>query len=147
VDGLVVSASAVEHLGYQDRVTEVFTTEVVVPAPGQGALGLQILKSSKDLLKMVKHLDDPVARVEIEAERAFQREITSDPMIPIGALAKLDGSHLRLEGVIADREGVKIYRDEEEGRAGDEEQIGARLARRLLLDGARALLDSTESSH
>ena len=147
VDGLVVSASAVEHLGYQDRVTEVFTTEVVVPAPGQGALGLQILKSSKDLLKMVKHLDDPVARVEIEAERAFQREITSDPSIPIGALAKLDGTDLHLEGIIADREGLKIYRDEEGGKAGDEEQIGARLARRLLLDGARALLSAAESSH
>ncbi len=147
VDGLVVSASAVEHLGYQDRVTEVFTTEVVVPAPGQGALGLQILKSSKDLLKMVKHLDDPVARVEIEAERAFQREITSDPLIPIGALAKLDGTDLHLEGVIADREGLKIYRDEEGGKVGDEEQIGARLARRLLLDGARALLSAAESSH
>jgi hydroxymethylbilane synthase len=147
VDGLVVSASAVEHLGYQDRVTEVFTTEVVVPAPGQGAVGIQVAKASKELLKAVKHLDDPVARVEIEAERAFQREITSDPSIPIGALAKLDGTQLRLEGVIADRDGVKVYRDEEEGKAGDEEQIGARLARRLLLDGARALLSPTESSH
>jgi len=147
VDGLVVSASAVEHLGYQDRVTEVFTTEVVVPAPGQGALGLQVLRNGKELLKAVKHLDDPVARVEIDAERAFQREITSDPTVPIGALAKLDGTSLRLEGVIADREGLKIYRDEEEGKAGDEEQIGARLARRLLLDGARALLAPAESSH
>ncbi len=147
VDGIVVSASAVEHLGYQDRVTEVFTTEVVVPAPGQGALGIQVAKTSKDLLKAVKHLDDAVARVEIEAERAFQREITADPSVPVGALAKLDGAHLRLEGVIADREGLKVYRDEEEGRAGDEEQIGARLARRLLLDGARALLSPAESSH
>ena len=147
VDGLVVSASAVEHLGYQDRVTEVFTTEVVVPAPGQGALGIQVAKGSKELIKAVKHLDDPIARVEIEAERAFQREITSDPSIPIGALAKLDGNHLCLEGVIADREGAKVYRDQEEGKAGDEEQIGARLARRLLLDGARALISAAESSH
>jgi hydroxymethylbilane synthase len=148
VDGLVVSASAVEHMGYQDRVTEVFTTEVVVPAPGQGALGIQVARVSKDLLKAVKHLDDPVARVEIEAERAFQREITTDPSVPVGALAKLDGQSLCLEGVIADREGLKIYRDQEEGKSGDEEQIGARLARRLLLDGARALLISAaESSH
>jgi len=147
VDGLVVSASAVEHMGYQDRVTEVFTTEVVVPAPGQGALGIQVAKTSKDLLKAVKHLDDAVARVEIEAERAFQREITTDPTVPVGALAKLDGARLRLEGMIADREGLKVYRDEEEGKAGDEEQIGARLARRLLLDGARALLSPAESSH
>ncbi len=148
VDGLVVSASAVEHLGYQDRVTEVFTTEVVLPAPGQGSLGIQVARTSKDLVKAVKHLDDPIARVEIEAERAFQREITSDPSVPVGALAKLDGTSLHLEGVIADREGVKIYRDEEEGKSGDEEQIGARLARRLLLDGARALVSqNAESSH
>jgi len=147
VDGLVVSASAVEHMGYQDRVTEVFTTEVVVPAPGQGALGIQVAKTSKDLLKAVKHLDDAVARVEIEVERAFQREITTDPTVPVGALAKLDGARLRLEGVIADREGLKVYRDEEVGKAGDEEQIGARLARRLLLEGARALLSPAESSH
>ncbi len=147
VDGIVVSASAVEHLGYQDRVTEVFTTEVVIPAPGQGALGIQVAKASKDLLKAIKHLDDPVARVEIDAERAFQREVTSDPTVPVGALAKLDGTHLCLEGVIADREGLKVYRDQEDGKAGDEEQIGARLARRLLLDGARALLSPAESSH
>ncbi len=147
VDGIVVSASAVEHLGYQDRVTEVFTTEVVVPAPGQGALGIQVAKASKDLLKAVKHLDDPIARVEIDAERAFQREVTSDPTVPVGALAKLDGTRLCLEGVVADREGLKLYRDQEEGKAGDEEQIGARLARRLLLDGARALLYPAESSH
>ncbi len=147
VDGLVVSASAVEHMGYQDRVTEVFTTEVVLPAPGQGSLGIQVARASKDLLKAVKHLEDPIARVEIEAERAFQREITSDPSVPVGALAKLDGQSLSLEGVIADREGLKVYRDEEEGKSGDEEQIGARLARRLLLDGARALLLQAESSH
>jgi len=147
VDGLVVSASAVEHMGYQDRVTEVFTTEVVVPAPGQGALGLQVAKTAKDLIKALKHLDDPIARVEIEAERAFQREITTDPSVPVGALAKLDGNSLCLEGVIADREGLKIYRDQEEGKSGDEEQIGVRLARRLLLDGARALLVPAESSH
>jgi hydroxymethylbilane synthase len=147
VDGLVVSASAVEHMGYQDRVTEVFTTEVVLPAPGQGALGIQVAKTSKDLLKVVKHLEDPVARVEIEAERAFQREVTTDPTVPVGALAKLDGTRLCLEGMIADREGLKVYRDQEEGKAGDEEQIGVRLARRLLLDGARALLSPAESSH
>lgn len=140
VDGLVVSAAAVEHLGYQDRVTEVFTTEVLIPAPGQGALGLQARKTQRDVIRMAKHLDDPVARAEIAAERAFQRELRSTLPIAVGALAKLDGSDLMLEGVVADRDGAQYFRDVETGRAGDEEQVGVRLARRLLLDGARALL-------
>jgi len=140
VDGLVVSASAVEHLGYQDRVTEVFTTEVVVPAPGQGALGLQVHKGSKDLLKLAKHLDDPVARSEVSTERAFLRELQSNGVVAVGALAKLDGTRLSLEGVIADRDGVQFFRDTEPGRMGDENQVAARLARRLLLDGARGIL-------
>jgi hydroxymethylbilane synthase len=140
VDGLVVSASAVEHMGYQDRVTEVFTTEVVVPAPGQGALGLQIHKGNRELLKLAKHLDDPVARSEISTERAFMRELRTSGPVAVAALAKLDGAHLVLEGVIADRDGLQYFRDMEAGRLGDEEQVAARLARRLLLDGARAIL-------
>ena len=73
-------------------------------------------------------------------------DVDLSPVWPKGS-AEESACQQRLEGVIADREGLKIYRDEEEGKAGDEEQIGARLARRLLLDGARALLTPAESSH
>ncbi len=144
VDGLVVSASAVEHMGYQDRVTEVFTTEVIVPAAGQGALGLQVHKGQKELTRLARHLDDPVARAEVETERAFLRELKAVAPIAVAALAKLNGEELALEGVIADRDGLQLFRDIETGKRGDEAQVAARLARRLLLDGARGIL--TEAS-
>ncbi|MGE5175067.1 MAG: hydroxymethylbilane synthase [Hyphomicrobiales bacterium] len=140
VDGLVVSASAVEHLGFQDRVTEIFTTAVLVPAPGQGMSAIQVRAGSRDLHRAAKHLDDPAARSEFETERAFLRELKADPAAPVGALATSEGGALRLEGVIADREGRRLYRDVETGAPGDEEQIGARLAQRLLLEGARRVL-------
>jgi len=140
VDGLIVSAAAVEHLGFQDRVTEIFTTEVLLPAAGQGASVIQIRQGSKDLLKLVKHLENPIARMEIESERAFARELKADASMAVGALASIDGQTVRLEGIVADRDGRKVVRDVEEGEAGDEVGIGSRLAQRLLLEGARRIL-------
>jgi len=140
VDGLVVSASAVEHLGYQDRVTEVLTTDVIVPAAGQGALGLQVGRGRREFARLAKHLDDPVARAEIETERAFLRELKATSPVAIAALARLEGDTLTLEGVVADRDGQEMYRESDTGERGDELQVAARLARRLLLEGARDLL-------
>lgn len=58
----------------------------------------------------------------------------------IGALASIDGQSIRLDGMVADRDGRKMVRDVEEGEAGDEEGIGSRLAQRLLSEGARRIL-------
>ena len=140
VDGLVVSASAVEHLGYQDLVTEIFTTEVLMPAPGQGIAVVQAKAGSKEWIRLAKHIDHPVARAEFETERAFLRELRADPTMPVGASATVQDDTILLEGVVADRDGRKLYRDTEDGERGDEEQVGARLARRLLLEGAKRLL-------
>lgn len=140
VDGLVVSASAVEHLGCQDRVTEIFTTAVLVPMPGQGACVVQARQGGRDLLKLAKHLDHPMARAELDCERAFLRELKTGPWAAVGALATFEGQTLRLEGVVSDRDGRKVFRDVETGKPGDEEQVGVRLARRLLLDGAQRVL-------
>jgi len=140
VDGLVVSASAVEHLGYQDRVTEIFTTEVFVPAAGQGTCVLQAREGGRELLRLAKHLDHPIARSEIESERALVRALKADPTMAVGALASIDGVRIRLEGVVADREGRRLVRGVEEGKVGDEVGIGERLARRLLEEGARRVL-------
>ncbi|HKW50673.1 MAG TPA: hydroxymethylbilane synthase [Candidatus Eisenbacteria bacterium] len=140
VDGLVVSAAAVEHLGFQDRVTEIFTTEVLLPAAGQGACVIQVRQGSKDLLKLAKHLETPTARMEIESERAFARELKADASMAIGALAAIDGQNVRLDGLVTDRDGRRAVRDVEEGEAGDEVGIGSRLAQRLLVEGARRIL-------
>lgn len=140
VDGLIVSAAAVEHLGFQDRVTEIFTTEVLVPAAGQGTSVVQARAGSKELIRLVKHVDHPIARAEIEAERAFVRELRADPSMAVGALASINGSSLRLEGIVVDREGTKQVRDVEEGKVGDEVDLGTRLARRLISEGARKVL-------
>lgn len=145
VDGLVVSASAVEHLGLQDRVTEIFTTAVLIPAPGQGSAVVQVRSSEKDLVKAAKHLNDAEARAEFDAERAFLRALGADSRAPVGALAQNDGASIRLEGVVADREGKRLFRDTESGDPKEAATIGERLAKRLLAEGGRHALASAES--
>ena len=140
LDGIVVSASAVEHLGYQDRVNEIFTTEMLLPGPGQGACAVLARSDDKERLKLFKHLDHPIARSEVDCERAFLRELEVEPSTAIGALASFDGATIRLDGAVAGEDGKRFVRDAEEGEPGDEVQIGARLARRLLLEGARRII-------
>lgn len=140
VDGLIVSASGVEHLGLQDLVTEIFTTAVLIPAPGQGSVVIQVRTSEKELVRAAKHLNDAEARSEFEAERAFLRALGADSRAPVGALAQNDGAGLRLEGVVAEREGRRIFRDVETGASSDPAAIGERLAKKLLDEGGRRAL-------
>jgi hydroxymethylbilane synthase len=135
----------VEHFGFQDRVTEIFTTEVLVPAAGQGAAVIQVRNGNKDLLKAARHLDDSIARPEFEMERAFLRELKSDYAAPVGALGVTEGNVLRLEGIIAEPDGRRVFRDVETGAPGEEAEIGVRLAHRLLLEGGRQALAAAAS--
>jgi hydroxymethylbilane synthase len=140
VDGIVVSASAVEHLGFQDRVTEIFTTEVLLPGPAQGACAVLTRPNSREVLRLVKHLDHPEARAELVCERAFLRELKADPSVAVGALASIEDGIIRLDGAVVDSSGGKMVRDAEEGETGHEEAIGTRLARRLLAEGAQRIV-------
>lgn len=140
VDGIVVSASAVEHLGFQDRVTEIFTTEVLLPGPGQGACAVLARPGSRDVLRAVKHLDHPEARAELVCERAFLRELEAGLSVAVGALASIEDGIIRLDGAVVDASGGSMVRGAEEGEVGHEEAIGTRLARRLLGEGARRIV-------
>jgi hydroxymethylbilane synthase len=140
VDGLIVSASGVEHLGLQESVTEIFTTAVLIPAPGQGSAVIQVRASEKELVKAAKHLNDPDARAEFDAERAFLKALGVDSRAPVGALAQSDETSLRLEGVVAERDGRRLYRDTETGPISDPAALGERLAKKLLAEGGRHAL-------
>lgn len=139
IDGIVVSASAVEHLGFQDRVTEIFTTEVLLPAPAQGASVVLARPTAKEVLRLLKHLDHPEARSELVCERSFLAELNAEPAHAVGALASIGSGTIRLDGAVVDPAGRTMVRDAEEGEPGEEEEIGARLAKRLLAEGARRI--------
>jgi hydroxymethylbilane synthase len=146
-EGLVMAATDAERLGWHDRVSEIFTTEVCVPTPGQGALGLETLASRKDVLAALKALDDPDSHRAVRAERAWLNELGGGDDLPAGALARIESNHLVMEAVVVSPDGLEIVRDEVEGPAAQAETLGVKLAVRMLERGAREIVEAVPDEH
>jgi hydroxymethylbilane synthase len=139
-EAVVLSAADVETLGWQDRVTEVFTTSLCLPAAGQGSLCLEVRKGEREILALTKKLNDPVSRAEINAEFFFLDAVGGARWLPAGALGRTNGKELVVEAFVASLDGKCLFKDLETGRMGEEKEIGTRLAERILDEGGRSIL-------
>jgi hydroxymethylbilane synthase len=141
-EGLVMAATDAERLGWHDRVSEIFTTEVCVPAPGQGALALEALASRKDVLAALKALDDHDSHIAVVAERAWLNELGGGDDLPAGALANVVDGRLVIEAVVVSPDGLEVVRDEIEGPVAQAETLGVKLAVRMLERGAQEIVEA-----
>jgi hydroxymethylbilane synthase len=141
-EGLVIAATDAERLGLHDQVSEIFTTEVCVPWPGQGSLALEALASRHDVLALLEAIDDAGSRAAAVAERAWLSELGDDDDLPVGALANAVGRDLVMEAVIVSPDGSEVVREEIEGPLKSAEALGAKLATRMIDRGAEEILAS-----
>ena len=110
----------------------------MLPAPGQGALAIQCRDGDDALLALVATLDDPAARAETAAERAFLRDLGAGCAAPVAALAVTTTTpRVRLQGLVASVDGSQMVRVEGEG---EPQTLGERLAQDALADGAARIL-------
>jgi len=140
-EGLVMAATDAERLGWYDRVSEIFTTEVCIPTPGQGALGLEALVERKDVIQALKTMDDQDSHRAVIAERAWLRELGEGDELAAGALANVQEGQMVMEAVVVSADGLEVVRDEAEGPAASAEALGAKLAARMLERGAREIVE------
>ncbi|MDQ7819369.1 MAG: hydroxymethylbilane synthase [Armatimonadota bacterium] len=128
-DAVVVAAAGLVRLGLAGRIAEVLPPQTMLPAPGQGAVAVQVRRDDR-LRDVVSLLDHLPTRQEVTAEQAFLRTLGAGCRLPVGALARSDGTTVRLEGGLVDPEGRHDVRGEIEGP--DPRALGEELARRLL---------------
>ena len=140
VDGLLMAAAGLKRLGLADRIGEYLALEICLPAPAQGALGLQT-RENDDAIGLVEFLRHEPTLLEVAAERALLDRLGGGCQLPIGARAWVENDGLRLAAVVADPDGRKLLRDEHAGPAHAAEHVGVELADRLLASGAGRLLD------
>lgn len=140
VDAAILACAGMERLDLADAIAEVLHRDVMLPAPGQGALGIQARENDDELRDLLDQLDDAAARAETTSERALLAGLGGGCQVPIGALAESAGDMLSLFGCVARLDGSRVLRTELAGPAADAAALGQEAAERLLADGAQAIV-------
>ncbi len=138
-DASILAVSGLVRLGLGDSITERLSPEVMLPAPGQGAIGVQCREDDHELMDFLAVLDDPEARSTTTAERAFLAGLQAGCSSPLGALARLTRDVVILEGIVLSLDGRKEIRVRGEGR--DPAALGIALAEEALAGGAARLIN------
>jgi len=141
LDGIVLACAGLERLGLEDRITEVLSTELSVPAVGQGVIGIEARADDVATHRLVAALDHADTHARLRAERAFAQELQGSCHSPLAAYAEIADGRLDLVGYVGAPDGTETYRAALGGDTSDAEAIGHELARQLSAAGAGALLD------
>jgi hydroxymethylbilane synthase len=140
LDALVLAEAGLKRLGLGDRITEILDPSWMLPAVGQGALGLESREDDLLTREVLSHLDDPATRQAVLAERAFLRAMGGGCQVPMGASGVVREGMLTLRAVVLRYDGTGRLIMEASGPAEDSEGIGQRIAESLLERGAGDLL-------
>lgn len=141
IHAIIVAAAGLKRLGFGDKITQYFTADIMLPAIGQGALGLELRRDDKKTRDMLAFLDYYPTRAAVEAERSFLVELRAGCELPVAALAQFDDESIHLDALVANLDGTRIFRDAIEGPADKAGELGTTLARTLLDAGAQQILD------
>jgi hydroxymethylbilane synthase len=139
-DALVLAAAGLRRLGLALRISAAIPVDEMLPAVGQGALGVETRSNDAETNLLVSKLNHPATRAACLAERALLRSLGGGCQLPIAAHATLDGHLLRLEALAAEPSGARIVRDSLTGEISEAETLGERLAESLKSMGALSLL-------
>jgi len=140
LDGVILAAAAMIRLDWQERITEYLPLEHFLPAVGQGALGIEIRSGDEQMAELVSVVSHRPTWCSVVAERAFIRALGGGCRAPIAALGTVDDDTLRLEGMVAGSGGQSMVRGSEEGNMSGPEEVGIRLAQKMLEMGAMQII-------
>jgi hydroxymethylbilane synthase len=142
-DAIVLAKAGLDRLGFSARITEILPPEAVLPAVGQGALGVEFLAAREDEFRFLDRLVDHETSLAVSAERAVLAELQGGCRLPLGAWARFDKGVMLLDACVLSADGSESIRRSSSGAcasAGDAVKLGKRVAGELLEAGADRLL-------
>ncbi|HZA98541.1 MAG TPA: hydroxymethylbilane synthase [Gemmatimonadales bacterium] len=151
---IVLAAAGLLRLGLGHRIVERLSAEVMLAAPGQGALAVTVRTDDRSVAGAIREtVHDPATGLQVSAERAFLSRLEGGCQVPVAAQASLHpagpGTVLRLHGRVLSPDGNTMMEGRQAGTVADEEeaaQIGVTLAEQLLADGAGAILGTARTT-
>jgi hydroxymethylbilane synthase len=145
-DAIVLARAGVERLGLEKYISSVIPKKVILPAVGQGVLGIECRKDNDEVLHYIRKINDKKTEVEINAERSFLNVLGGGCQVPIGAYCKLLRNSLILEGRILSLDGSISFHKIKLGSSRFPERLGESLAKDMLKAGAKEIIDDIYNS-
>ncbi len=140
-DAVILARAGVERLELEKFISSYIPADLMLPAVGQGALGIEIFEENREVYEIVQVLHHTDTEQAVLAERALLRELEGGCQAPIGALGEVKSNDLYLDALVGSLDGSKIFRDKISGAKSNAEEIGKSLARTLIKAGAGEILN------
>ncbi|WP_371374306.1 hydroxymethylbilane synthase [Thalassotalea aquiviva] len=139
-DAIILAAAGLIRLQMVDRIREYIAPEVMLPANGQGAVGIECRTDDQRVKALLAPLEHKTTRLRVLAERAMNCALEGGCQVPIGSYAVIDGEDIELRGLVGAPDGSVILQQQITGKALQGEELGNALAQQLLKDGADQIL-------
>jgi hydroxymethylbilane synthase len=139
-DAIVLAAAGLKRLGLEARATARLAEDEMLPAPGQGALGIECLAARAEVAAMLAPLADSATTACVRAERAVSRALGGNCSLPLAAFAQMNLNRMRLRALVASGDGRRVVRCDLEGDIADPRGLGERAAQELRRQGAAEIL-------
>jgi len=140
LDAVILAAAGLNRLGFADKASELLSTELSLPAIGQGALGIECNLSNEEVKQTIAFFNHPDTAHAVRAERALLWRCEGGCQVPIAAFGEVTGDQLKLTGFIASVDGKVSVKGSVTGPAEECEKLGVKLAEQLLAEGGHAIL-------
>ena len=141
-DALVLAAAGLKRLGFASRIRQVISTDVSLPAPGQGALGIEIKSADVETAALLAPFNDAATRAATSAERGVSRGLGGSCQVPLAAYAEVESGNLRLRALVGNAKTGAYVETEVRGPLSDPEALASRAVEQLTALGALQLLAS-----
>jgi hydroxymethylbilane synthase len=146
LDAIILAAAGLIRLGWSDRITEIIPPEVLLPAMGQGAVGIETRKNDVDNQILLADIDHEETHYALDAERALVSQLEGGCNVPIGSFATLDGDKITLTGLVASLDGKTMYKKELTDLKTNAIALGRKLGEELIELGADRIMQEIKSN-
>ena len=145
LDAIILAAAGLIRLGWDNRITEIIPSDILLPAMGQGAVGIEARKNDVENQILLADMDDEDTHYALDAERALVSQLEGGCNVPIGAFATLDADQITLTGLVASLDGKTVYKKELTDIKTNAVAMGRKMGDELIEMGAGRIMQEIQS--
>lgn len=143
-DAIILAASGLKRMGFDQRITAIIEPEIMLPAVGQGALGIEGRSNDAEVDTILAPLRDEETTLRLTSERAMNNRLNGGCQVPVAGYSEVNGDQITLRGLIGFTDGSTIYRSEKSAATSDAESLGIAVAEELMAQGGDKVLESLD---